>query len=393
MRLLHTSDWHLGRSFHGTGMLETQRDFLAALAETVRSERIDVVAVSGDIYDRALPAVDAVEALDAALAEIRAAGAQIVLTSGNHDSAVRLGFGAQLMSAAGVTLRTSTEELDTPVVFEDDEQILLVYGIPYIEPRHVSASWQIEAHHTAVITEAMRRINADVSARRDAADGRTVVTVVMAHVFAAGGDGSDSERDIGADHLQGGLGQVPARVFDGMDYVALGHLHGRQRITDTVRYSGSPLPYSFSEARQAKGGWILTIEQGAVQAIDPVEWRVGRTLHVLESEIEDLLTNAAYTAAESGWCQITVTDEHRPPQAYARLKDRFPGMLNFILAPSVVRAPVTSYASKIDAATTDLQVCTDFLDHVRHRPASEEETALLSTALEHGRSTEAEAGR
>lgn len=391
MRLLHTSDWHLGRSFHGTGMLDTQREFITALIDTIRTEHIDVLLISGDVYDRALPASDAVEVFDDALARIREAGAIVVITSGNHDSATRLGFGGRLMDAAGVHVRTRADTVQDPVRVEIDGVTTLIYGIPYLEPRLISTSWQTPSHHTGVLTEAMTRIRADLDHQRS--ERGPVTSIVMAHVFAAGAAGSESERDIGAEQMQGGLGQVAASVFEGVDYAALGHLHGRQTVTETVRYSGSPLRYSFSEARQAKGGWILTIGSDGIESIDPVQWPVGRALKVLESDIEDLLSNPAYADAEDAWCQITVTDAQRPPQAYTRLKQRFPGLLNFILAPRGPRPTVTSYAQKLDDAVTDVQMCTDFVEHVRTRPASEAETVLLTEALEHGRIQEAEARR
>lgn len=393
MRILHTSDWHLGRSFHGTGMLETQQLFIDALVETVRDEKVDVVLIAGDVYDRALPSVDAVEVLDWALGRIREAGAQIIITSGNHDSATRLGFGGHLMDAAGVYVRTQADSVANPVQLHDDDGTqLLVYGIPYLEPRLIAPRWETAAHHTAVLSEAIDRIRNDLEQRR-VDSSSPMVSVVMAHVFAAGAAGSDSERDIGEGVTQGGLGQVPASVFEPADYTALGHLHGRQRITETVRYSGSPLPYSFSEARQAKGGWLLTLHHGEITAVDGVQWQIGRSLRVLEGEIEDLLHNPKYAEAEDAWCQITVTDPQRPPQAYARLKERFTGMLNFILAPTGPREVTTSYADKIDDAVSDLQICTDFVDHVRQRPATESETELLSQALEHSRAEDAEATR
>ena len=142
MLILHTSDWHIGRSFHGTGMLDAQREVLSQMARTVRDRGVDLVLVSGDVYDRALPAADAVQMLDEALAELLRAGAQVVMTSGNHDSAVRLGFGGALMAAAGVHVRTRAEAVTDPVVLPDpDGGTVAVYGIPYLEPRHQGQQW------------------------------------------------------------------------------------------------------------------------------------------------------------------------------------------------------------------------------------------------------------
>jgi DNA repair protein SbcD/Mre11 len=404
MLILHTSDWHLGRSFHGTGMLESQREVLAQLVATVAQRGVDLVLVAGDVYDRALPAADAVELLDHTLAELSRTGARVVLTSGNHDSAIRLGFGGHLLDAAGVHLRTRTDRITDPVVLEDpDGGRVAVYGIPYLEPRQAGQDWGVAADHGAVTAEAVRRVRQDAAERfgpggPDGQQGGTAV-IVMAHLFAAGGTGSDSERDIGASApgeradasgtptLVGTLGQVPVTVFDGIDYTALGHLHGRQAMAPTVRYSGSPLPYSFSEANHTKGGLLVTTAGGEVTAVEAVDWSAGRKLAVLRGRIDDLLQDPEYAWAEDRWCQVTVTDPVRPPQAYQRLKERFDGLLNFVLEPEGVsgRAPST-YAARLAAAGTDLEVCTGFVEHVRQRPASEEETGLLRRALEETRS-------
>ncbi|XKH54573.1 exonuclease SbcCD subunit D [Citricoccus nitrophenolicus] len=431
MLILHTSDWHLGRSFHGTGLLQAQREVLDQMAATVRERGVDLVVVSGDVYDRALPAADAVEVLDRALAELVSAGAAVVLTSGNHDSAIRLGFGGHLMGASGVHFRTRMDQVTAPVVLEDpDGGLVAVYGVPYLEPRHAGQVWEVDPNHTAVTAEAVRRIREDAEARFGGQDQEAAV-IAMAHLFAAGGAGSDSERDIGADALQGQapenqapenqetenqetenqapedqetenqegradcpseellvgtLGQVPVSVFEGIDYVALGHLHGRQRMAETVRYSGSPLPYSFSEANHTKGGLLVRTAGGTVTGVETVDWSAGRKLAVLRGRIEDLMDNPDHAWAEDRWCQITVTDPLRPPQAYRRLKERFDGLLNFVLDPEVGAAAVKStYAARLAAATTDLEVCTGFVEHVRQRPASASETALLTTALAESR--------
>lgn len=411
MLILHTSDWHLGRSFHGTGMLQSQREVLDQMVATVRDRGVDLVLVAGDVYDRALPAADAVELLDAALAEFVAAGARVVLTSGNHDSAIRLGFGGHLMEAAGVHVRTRMDSIATPVVFPDpDGGTVAVYGIPYLEPRHAGQVWEVEPQHPAVTAEAVRLIRQDAAERfggtdepdgtdrlggTDGLGGRGTAIVVMAHLFAAGGAGSDSERDIGAerpaesgpgDLVVGTLGQVPVTVFEGLDYTALGHLHGRQRMAEAVRYSGSPLAYSFSEADHTKGGWLVSTAHGAVTDVEPVDFSAGRRLAVLRGRIEDLLGNEDHAWAEDRWCQITVTDPVRPPQAYRRLKERFDGLLNFVLDPEGVPATAPStYAARLAAASTDLEVCTGFVEHVRQRPASGSEAGLLESALQESR--------
>lgn len=412
MLLLHTSDWHIGRSFHGTGLLESQRAVLGQLVDTVRERGVDAVLLAGDVYDRALPPADAVRLLDETLAAIRAAGAQVVMTSGNHDSAVRLGFGGALMAASGVHLRTDPARLAEPILLEGrDGERAAVYGIPYLEPRHLGPEWDVGPHHTPVMQEAVRRIREDLASRRQNPDDGPLASVVLAHLFAAGGRGSEGERDIGegehldaaeGDHrgdgapdpeaLVGTLGQVPVSVFEGLDYVALGHLHGRQRMAEHVRYSGSPLPYSFGEWRQDKGGWLVHVSGGAVTEVEAVDWPGGRQLAVLSGPLAELLESAEHAWAEDRWVQVTVTDDERPEKALERLRSRFPHVLVFRHEPAGGRRErEMSYARAVNEAPSDLALTTGFVHHVRERAVDEEERALLDDALQAARMEEAQA--
>jgi exonuclease SbcD len=353
MRILHTSDWHLGRSFHGTGMLDAQRMFLDNLEKTVREETVEVVLVAGDVYDRALPAVDVVALFDEALERLTAAGAQVIVSSGNHDSATRLGFGGRILARGGVHLRTRIEDIGTPVIYplgEDAE--LAVYGIPYLEPRTVARELGAEqSSHPAVTRAALDLIRRDLEGRRS---GRRVVSVVMAHTFAAGGAESDSERDLAI----GGLGSVPLPLFDGFDYTALGHLHGRQTLTATVRYSGSPLAYSFSEANQGKGAWLMEATADGIRDIRAVEWPAPRALAILRGPLDDILERPDLQWAETAYCSVTLTDRERPARAMERLRKRFPDTLVLGFEPEGGNlTDARSYSQRIAAAKDDAEIC------------------------------------
>ncbi|MGW3347576.1 exonuclease SbcCD subunit D [Nonomuraea rubra] len=363
MRILHTSDWHLGRSFHRESLLAAQAAFVDHLVETVRAERVDVVAVAGDVYDRALPPVDAVALLDDALGRLRGAGARVVLISGNHDSALRLRFGSALFEAAGMHVRTSPDQSWEPVVVDG----VAFYGIPYLEPELVRAAWELpDRGHTAAITHAMTRIRADAVRHR--------ASVVLSHCFVTGGQASDSERDISV----GGVAHVPLRAFDGVDYVALGHLHGRQRMSETVRYSGSPLAYSFSEVGQLKGSWLVTLGEGAEFVPAPVPRPVGR----LRGELEELLTLPAYAAYEDHWLQVVLTDAVRPKSAMDRLRTRFPHTLALSFDP--VGAAPAAQPVRV-SGRPEAEVALDFVREVRGEPAAPEEEELLRQAIEASR--------
>jgi exonuclease SbcD len=379
VRILHTSDWHLGRSFHRVGLLDAQATVLDHLVDVVRSERVDVVVVAGDVYDRALPAVDAVAVLDDALDRLVDAGATLLVTSGNHDSAQRLGFGARRSARAGVHLRTDPRQLAEPVLVEDSYGPVALYGLPYLEPALVAEPLGADRSHQSVLTRAMDAVRADHATR--SAGTRSVLA---AHAFVTGGSASDSERDISV----GGVGAVPRAVFDGVDYVALGHLHGRQRLTEHVRYSGSPLAYSFSEHAHTKGSWLVELGPGGLERVDAVDAPVPRRLAVLRGELEELLTDPRHAHAESAWCQVTLTDASRPAEPMERLRARFPHTLALAFEPVGAPRMEASYAERV-RGLDDLDLCCSFLDHVRGRAPQPDEREVLRAALEHGRLTEA----
>ncbi len=376
MRILHTSDWHLGRSFHRVGMLEHQARFLDHLVEVVRDEAVDVLVVAGDVYDRALPSVDTVALLGDALARLRSAGAELLLTSGNHDSARRLGFAAEVLQLGGVHLRTAVTDLARPVLLDDAHGPVALYGLPYLEPALCADELGAGGRsHEAVLAHAMARVRADLARRR--AGTRSLVA---AHAFVVGGAPSDSERDISV----GGVGSVPSQVFDGVDYVALGHLHGRQRLAETVRYSGSPLAYSFSEARHHKGSWLVDLGAHGVTSVTEVLAPVPRPLAVLRGELDVLLADPDLAAAEDAWCQVVLTDAVRPRGAMARVERRFPHTLSLAFEPQGGTATARDYASRV-RGRSDMDVCCGFVEHVRGVGPDDGEAALLGQALEQAR--------
>jgi exonuclease SbcD len=370
VRILHTSDWHLGRSFHRVGMLAHQAAFVDHLLEVVESEGVDLVVVAGDVYDRALPHVDAVRLADDALARLAASRARVVLTSGNHDSARRLGFGSRLIDAAGIHVRTDASTVGTPVVLHDEHGPVAVHGIPYLDPQALHEPWGLPARtHEAALAEALRRIRADLEARPSR-------SVVLAHAFVAGGLPSDSERDISI----GGVSAVPTSLFDDISYTALGHLHGRATLTETVRYSGSPLAYSFSEAGHTKGCWLVDLGPRGVTATSFVPAPVPRPLSVLTGDLESLLSDPRWSDAEGHWVQATLTDAVRPDRPMERLRARFPETLVLRFAPDGEQpAPVAAAPAR---GRSDHEVALDFVAAMRGAPATAEESALLLTACD-----------
>ncbi|WP_406204942.1 exonuclease SbcCD subunit D [Streptomyces decoyicus] len=375
MRFLHTSDWHLGRSFHRVSLLSAQRAFLDHLVETVRAREIDAVLVAGDVYDRAVPPLAAVELFDDALHRLAGLGVPTVMISGNHDSARRLGVGSGLMEQAGIHLRTDPAGCGTPVLLADAHGPVALYGLPYLEPAMVRDTLGARrADHAEVLGAAMDRVRADLAGRP--AGTRSVV---LAHAFVTGGAVSDSERDI----TVGGVASVPVAVFDGVDYAALGHLHGCQTLTERVRYSGSPLAYSFSEAGHRKSSWIVDLDaDGAVHA-ERVDCPVPRPLARIRGPLEQLLDDPAPGRHEESWVEATLTDTARPHEPMARLARRFPHIVSLVFDPDEgPTRSLASYAQRL-RGRSDQEIAEDFVEHVRSgRVADEQERDELRSAID-----------
>jgi exonuclease SbcD len=396
MRFLHTSDWHLGRSLHRYDLRDAQERFLEHLVETARAERVDAVLIAGDVYDRAIPPVDSVALYEDALARLSAAGIRVVLISGNHDSARRLGVNSALVDAAGVHLRTRPERLADPVLLGDEHGEVAVYGIPYLEPAvglpgvaSVGGGGAPDAEramgarsHGTVLNDAVSAIRADAAARG------TTRTIVMAHAWVANGrddaeraeaaqdQRSASERDISV----GGIGYVPVGLFTGFSYVALGHLHGRQTLDEHIRYSGSPLPYSFSEKDHKKGSWLVEVGIGGKTRAEFVAAPACRRLTELTGRIGDLLSSPGYDGHAGDFVAVTLTDTARPEAAMDRLRGRFPYILTLEFKPEGVTADRRGYGEKVKGRD-DLTVAAEFVRHVRNTEPTQAERELLDAAF------------
>jgi len=393
VRVLHTSDWHLGRTLETWPLVEHQSAFLTWLAQLCRERQIEAILVSGDIYDRAVPSVEAVQLLEEALASLVRI-CPIVLISGNHDSAVRLGFGGTLLESVNVHFRSSVADIARPIHLTGaDGTSVLIYGVPYLEPPLVRGLLACDKSHAAVLTAAMDLVRADLAERSaDASStgaGRPR-SVVMAHAFVTGGQGSDSERDVSV----GGVADAPASVFDGVDYVALGHLHGPQEIagqsTTLLRYSGSPLAYSFSEEGHLKSVSILDIAMDGPIEVELVPAPVPRGMRTITGDLADLLNDPELAEAETFWIRAIVTDAVRPEHAMERLRRRFPHAIAMDLQPHRDGMPLVEVERRVDPRqASPVEVVAAFVEHVTSQPATQAVCEVAQEAVERVRVSEA----
>lgn len=405
VRILHTSDWHLGRLFHRASLLDEQAQALARIVELTRTERVDLVIIAGDLYDRSVPPADAVELFDQTLLELHRAGATVVAISGNHDSAVRVGYGDRLTEQLGVSVRGDVRRIGEAIELTppDGGPAVRVYPVPFLDPLAAShhARRDLDAdglpagsersgddagsvsgdgaaararftHHDAMAW-AMERVRADLAAHPGAR------SVVVAHTFLTGGDPSASERELSLGHVD----QVGMSVFDGIDYVALGHLHQRQSFDGgRVAYSGSPLRYSFSEASNVASVRLVDLAVDGSLTVEQIPLGVGRDLHTISGELDELLADPSLVAAEPGWVRAVLTDRQLPLQAMRRLQERFPFAVELSHEPAGTLDGERGARTGAEVRVADpLELSLEFLRDRRGLDVDDAERAVLGQAI------------
>ena len=418
MRLLHTSDWHLGRNFHGASLLHEQEAVIDRIVELAQDTEVDLVVIAGDLYDRAIPPADAVTLFDEALVRLSDTGAKIVAVAGNHDSPSRVAVADRVLERAGVAVRGDVSRCIQPLQFdpEDGGPLVNVYPVPYLEPSlaaaklaqlgespdtedegpcqvgpadsaitpldgqqtpEVKASRRVghlRADHHAVTELATTLIHRAVAATGPAR------TLLVAHTFVNGATPTDSERDLSI----GNIDRVGLSVFDGLDYVALGHLHRCQAFDDgRVAYSGSPLPYSFSEENDTKAVRIVEMNARGQCSTEVIPLTVGRPLRTLRGRIADLLSNAEFAEAEQARVRFLLTDPELPLQAMARLQVRFQHAVTLEHEPDgQIRDGSEDVVDAVENSEEPLDLALRFWADQQGADASDAQKEALTSALE-----------
>lgn len=319
MRLLHTADWHLGRIFNAHSLIEDQAHLLREFVALARETRPDAVLIAGDVYDRAVPPADAVALLDETLSEIvLGLGVPVVMIAGNHDSGERLGFGAKLLAGQGLHV---SGQAGTPLKLRlsDPHGDVDLFALPYAEPAVVRACFHSEE---ALDHAAAMRLQLD--AIRSCA-GRARRSVLLAHAFVSGGEESESERPLS----MGGSGAIPADVFTGFDYVALGHLHQAQSLAaGRLRYSGSLMKYSLSEVTHAKSVSLVELDEAGAVSIDAIALPPRRDLRVLEGSLAELIERGRCDPHAEDYLHARLTDAGALLDPMSRLREVWPNALS-----------------------------------------------------------------
>jgi DNA repair protein SbcD/Mre11 len=370
LRILHTSDWHLGRALHEESLLEDQAWVLDRLVALVRDERPDAVVVAGDVYDRAVPPAEAVELLDDVLTRIAGLGVPAIVIAGNHDSGERLSFGARLLAARGVHLRGAVAHAAAPVELPGKG---LVYAVPFVDPDVVRGLEEDDAirGHAAATERVLARVRADAS-------GRGVPTVLVAHAFVQGAlQTPESERPV----VVGTAGSVAVETVAGFDYVALGHLHAPQEIAERVRYSGSLLKYSFSETGHEKGVVLVEVERGRAAA-RTVALGARRDVIRLRGTLRDLLSRPELDRHRGDLVEVTLEDTDYVLDAKLRLQARFDHVLNVVRGELALDPAAGAFRQQVaGAGHDDLKLFEAFFETVTSALPGPEHRQVFTDAL------------
>jgi len=318
MRFLHTSDWHLGRQFHQVSLLDDQRHVINEIFDIISREKVDVILIAGDIYDRSVPPADAVALLDEVIDHIcHELKIPVILIAGNHDSGRRLGFGSRQFAKSGVHILGRLSQILEPVVLNDAHGEVAFYGIPYADPASIRDAFSEDVHsHEA----AMQLLTTQISQHNET-DRRCVV---LSHCFIDGGLESDSERPLSV----GGADRVPFDLFSDFHYTALGHLHGPQfKGQENIRYSGSILKYSFSEANQKKSVTIVDMDKNGRCEVKKIPLKPLKNMRIVEGCLDEILLTAKHDPNANDYILVRLMDTHALYEPMARLRVVYPNIL------------------------------------------------------------------
>ena len=372
MKLIHLSDLHLGKRVNDFSMLEDQQYILAEILQIIDREEPDGVLIAGDVYDKSVPSAEAVALLDDFLVRLSKRELRIFVISGNHDSPERMAFGGRLMERSGVHLAPVYDGRVEPVVLTDQYGPVKLYLLPFVKPSHVRRCFPEReiATYTDAVAAAIEAMGVDT----------TVRNVLVTHQFVTGAARCDSE-----ELSVGGTDNVDAAVFDPFDYVALGHIHGPQQVgRETVRYCGTPLKYSFSEAGHKKSVTVVELgEKGAV-TIRTIPLKPLRDMVELRGTYEELTLRAFYegTSYPRDYIHITLTDEEDIPDAVGKLRIIYPNLMKLDYDNQRTRAGIHLEGAEDVQQKSPLELLEEFYSSQNGQPMSEEQRAFARDMME-----------
>ncbi|GAB1620884.1 exonuclease SbcCD subunit D [Agarivorans albus] len=372
MKFLHTSDWHLGRQLHNQSLLEDQEYVLEQIIQIAQQQQVDVLIVAGDVFDRSVPPSNAVKLLDDTLDRlVNQLNIPVILIAGNHDGAQRLAFASRQMRESGLYISgTLGQQIPAIKLAAKDGESVVFYPLPYAEPATVREVFECQATSHQ---EAMQVLVEQVKQH----DSEGLKKVAIAHCFLDGGDESESERPLSI----GGADKISPKLFSDFDYVALGHLHGPQyKGSQQIRYSGSPLKYSFSEQHQAKSVTLVELTEGDSN-IELIALNAKRDVRIIEGYLDDLLASGSADSHRDDYLMVRLLDKSAILDAMGKLREVYPNVLH------LERTGLMANTDKLELNREHIKkgeydMFTDFFAQVSGDELSAEQQALLKQTID-----------
>ena len=377
MKFIHLSDLHLGKRVNEYSMLEDQEYILTKIINIIDDEKPTGVIIAGDVYDKSIPSAEAVQMFDDFLTRLAKRTLQVFVISGNHDSPERMSFGSRLMDQSGIHISQVYNGQIEPFAMEDEHGVLNVYMLPFVKPAHVKrfSDESIESY-TDAIRVAIAEMKVDQSARN----------LLITHQFVTGATRSESE-----DISVGGSDNVDVSVFDGFDYVALGHIHSPQNCTsERVRYCGTPLKYSFSEAKDNKSITVVELEEKGKLSVKTVSLVPMRDMVEIKGRYNEIMLKSFYenTSYQEDYIHITLTDEEDIVDAIGKLRTVYHNLMKLDYDNKRTRS-VSQVDGAVDVETkTPIELFSDFYELQNNQPMSDEQKAFVEALIEQVREDE-----
>ncbi len=370
MKFLHLSDLHIGKRVNEFSMIEDQNHILQQIIDIVEKEKPQAVVIAGDVYDKSIPSVEAVTLFDKFLTRLSALKIAILIVSGNHDSADRLDYGGRIMEHNNIHIAGVFGGEVKHIELQDEYGAIDFYLLPFIKPAIVTPYFPEVDSYQDALEAVIEATPIDVLKRN----------VLVAHQFIISG-GERPERSESELESLGGMDQIDASVFKDFDYVALGHLHGPQRIgRDTIRYAGSPLKYSFSEVKQRKSVTMVTLSEKGKVSYELLPLHPIRDMREVEGEINQLVDLKNYT---TDYIHVTLTDEENLVDPMGRLRVVYPNImkLDFRNSRTAVKEH-SKMAAKDVKSKTPLQLFNEFYEMQNNQPMNDQELSIMTKLLE-----------
>ncbi|ODM58984.1 exonuclease sbcCD subunit D [Vibrio harveyi] len=371
MKFIHTSDWHLGRQFHHVSLLEDQQAVLDQLIQYIENNPVDAVVVAGDIYDRSVPPTIAIELLNKVVKRICGElNTPMILISGNHDGAERLGFGSEQMKNAGLHIISNFEDMLTPVVIETASAgQVAFYGMPYNDPEQVRFAYQelVSTHDQA------HKLLAEKITEQFQPEQRNVL---VSHCFVDGAIESESERPLSI----GGSDRVSHEHFLNFDYVALGHLHQPQKKGEEyIRYSGSLMKYSFGEQNQKKGFTLVEIDQNGFVSAEHVDLAAPHEMRIVEGELEQVIEQGKTDPKNEDYLLVRLMDKHAILNPMEKLRTVYPNVLHLEKPGMLIGVEQEMAQAKL--ARSEIDMFRDFFTEAQDSQLSQEQDQAISDII------------